>query len=53
MLSRYVDDLETLVHFMEECIPRLIYEGVFKPEEILNENVLKIVKAPFESASAQ
>ncbi|WP_428558961.1 MAG: DUF6538 domain-containing protein [Solidesulfovibrio sp. DCME] len=45
LLSHLVNDPDTLVKFVTECIPMLISEGVFKPDEISNENVLQIVKA--------
>ena len=45
LLSRLVENPDSLVKSVTECIPVLISEGVFKPEEISNENVLQIVKA--------
>jgi integrase len=45
LMSRFVDNPDSLVKSVIECIPVLISEGVFKPEEISNENVLQIVKA--------
>ena len=45
MLTRLVDNPESLVDSAVDCIPHLIDEGVFKPEEISTENVLQIAKA--------
>jgi len=45
MLTRLVDNPESLVDSAVDCIPHLIDEGVFKPEEISAENILQIAKA--------
>ena len=45
ILTRLVDNQDSLVNSAVDCIPHLIKEGVFKPEEISTENILQIAKA--------
>jgi integrase len=45
MLTHLVDSPESLVNIAVDCIPQLVKEGVFRPDEITAENILQIAKA--------